>query len=112
MHGAKAADIPVEQPSRFELVVNLTTAKATAKRSRNHCHQLVQIVRIRPLTVRPFNERSFGIKFGINNYGVIWMSLSPADWVIEPIDIRAKEDGDPADRSPSKDAVPHCSSPI
>jgi putative ABC transport system substrate-binding protein len=28
LQGAKAGDIPVEQPTKFDLVVNLTTAKA------------------------------------------------------------------------------------
>jgi putative ABC transport system substrate-binding protein len=27
LRGAKAADIPVEQPRKFDLVINLTTAK-------------------------------------------------------------------------------------
>ena len=28
LHGAKPGDIPVEQPTRFDLIVNVTTAKA------------------------------------------------------------------------------------
>ena len=36
-HGVKVADIPIEQPSKFELVINLKTAKAMGVRLPEHC---------------------------------------------------------------------------
>src|SRR5207249_1424983 len=69
LRGAKPADIAVEQPTKFDLVVNLTTAKAlgltiarnvpVARRRSDRIMRILRCKIIWPTTVAPGQSRRF-----------------------------------------------------